>query len=432
MKGFDANSTRRLSQRFSDLRGRLGPGLLFAAAAVGTSHLVQATRAGAGFGLTLITLIVIVCVLKYPLFRFAADYAAVTGESLVAGYARRGRWLVVVMFVTSAIEAIAATAGVALVTASLVRWLFQLSFPVVSIAMGLLALTALLVSVGRYRLLESLTGVFVVGFTVLTLIATFASLGHLVTNDVLPAGVFQVNRENVSFAIAVSGWMPIGNTASIMLAAWVLAKVGKASAIGSQQLINNTRFDFNLGYITSLLLAVCFLVMGAAILYGQSQSLPTASAAFTTAFVGMYAQAVGEWSEKLVLITAIAVMYSTLLAITDGFPRMISQFISALGWIANENPPTRTSYLWSMAAVIGSACCLLIFLLDSFTAFIDLVTITGFLAAPLVAFANQLALSGDNVPLANRPGIWLKRWNLLAIVTLSVATGGFLYLRVIG
>ena len=146
---------------FSSLRARFGPGLLFAAAAVGTSHVVQSTRAGAGFGLTLGLLILLVCLLKYPLFRFAADYAASTGESLVRGYGRRGRALVLVMFITSAIEAIAAVAGVSLVSASIGQWLLGTQFNDVTAAAGLLGITAVLVGLGRYRVLESLTGILV-------------------------------------------------------------------------------------------------------------------------------------------------------------------------------------------------------------------------------------------------------------------------------
>ncbi|MFH1568216.1 MAG: divalent metal cation transporter, partial [Gemmatimonadota bacterium] len=72
------------------LSTKLGPGLLLAAAAVGTSHLVQSTRAGAEYGLTFALPIVLVCLLKYPVFRFAAVYAAATGNTLIEGYARRG------------------------------------------------------------------------------------------------------------------------------------------------------------------------------------------------------------------------------------------------------------------------------------------------------------------------------------------------------
>ena len=71
-----------------------GPGLLWAAAAIGVSHLVQSTRAGAVAGFALAGVILLALVLKYPFFEFGPRYAAATGESLVEGYARIGRWAV--------------------------------------------------------------------------------------------------------------------------------------------------------------------------------------------------------------------------------------------------------------------------------------------------------------------------------------------------
>ena len=49
----------------------LGPGLLFAGAAIGVSHLVQSTRAGADFGFGLLWALLIVNIFKYPFFQFA-------------------------------------------------------------------------------------------------------------------------------------------------------------------------------------------------------------------------------------------------------------------------------------------------------------------------------------------------------------------------
>lgn len=415
-----------MTNRFTALRARLGPGLIFAAAAVGTSHVVQSTRAGAGFGLTLAVLILAICALKYPLFRFAADYAAITGENLVRGYGRQGRVLVLLMFATSAIEAIAATAGISLVSASILKWLLNVDVGDVIAATGLLATTAVVVSLGRYRLLESLTGLLVVVFSVLTIVVTIASLPALASVD-QSFGVFPLTTQNFSFAIAVSGWMPIGNTAAIMLAAWILARKRQTPTT-----LEASRFDFNTGYVTSVILAICFLLIGAAVLYSGNTPMPEASAAFVTTFVGLYTRAIGDWSTLLVSVAALAVMYSTMLAIVDGFPRLLGEFAVELGWVRGSGDHEQTAercFLPAMVAVVASASAVLFFFLKGFASFIDLVTITGFLAAPVVALANQLVIRGTNVPEHLQPSSFLIRWNQIAVGLLALATSGFLYLR---
>ena len=45
---------------------KLGPGLLFAGAAIGVSHLVQSTRAGADFGWGLLWALALSNLFKYP------------------------------------------------------------------------------------------------------------------------------------------------------------------------------------------------------------------------------------------------------------------------------------------------------------------------------------------------------------------------------
>ena len=51
----------------------IGPGFLLAGAAIGVSHLVQATRAGADYGFVLIWALVLACVSKYPFLEFGPD-----------------------------------------------------------------------------------------------------------------------------------------------------------------------------------------------------------------------------------------------------------------------------------------------------------------------------------------------------------------------
>jgi len=71
------------SDKIKGLLSTLGPGILFAGAAIGGSHLVQSTRAGANYGFTLMGLVALTLVLKYPFFQYSHRYAACTGKSLV-------------------------------------------------------------------------------------------------------------------------------------------------------------------------------------------------------------------------------------------------------------------------------------------------------------------------------------------------------------
>ena len=83
-----------LNKLFNHFLSRLGPGLLYAGAAVGVSHLVQSTQAGGMFGFDLIIAIIIIHLIKYPFFEFGPRYTAATGHNILHGYKRLGKWAV--------------------------------------------------------------------------------------------------------------------------------------------------------------------------------------------------------------------------------------------------------------------------------------------------------------------------------------------------
>jgi len=78
---------------------KLGPGLLFAGAAIGVSHLVQSTRAGADFGLGLLWALLLVNLFKYPFFQYGPRYASATGESLLDGYKKMGNGILIAYYI---------------------------------------------------------------------------------------------------------------------------------------------------------------------------------------------------------------------------------------------------------------------------------------------------------------------------------------------
>ena len=103
---------------------KLGPGLLFAGAAIGVSHLVQSTRAGADFGWGLLWALVLSNLFKYPFFQFGARYALATHKSLLDGYAQLGKTYLWVFFFLSLATMFTIQTAVTIVTASLASILF--------------------------------------------------------------------------------------------------------------------------------------------------------------------------------------------------------------------------------------------------------------------------------------------------------------------
>lgn len=97
----------------------LGPGLLFAAAAVGVSHLVQSTRAGAVYGLALVGMVILANVVKYPAFRFGPYYSVATRTSILEGYRRQGTWALVLYGLLTLGTMFTVLGAIGLVTAGL-------------------------------------------------------------------------------------------------------------------------------------------------------------------------------------------------------------------------------------------------------------------------------------------------------------------------
>ena len=134
----------------------LGPGIMFASTAIGVSHLVQCTRAGADYGFTFLWAILVANVLKYPFFEFGSRYANSTGKSLLHGYKDKGIGWLWLYFGLSLVSMLIVTAAVTFVTAGLFSNLFHLDWNVSYVALGLLLVCGAILISGGFRMLDSL------------------------------------------------------------------------------------------------------------------------------------------------------------------------------------------------------------------------------------------------------------------------------------
>lgn len=397
----------------------LGPGLLFAGAAVGVSHLVQSTRAGAAYGLSLLLVIVAANVVKYPAFAFGPRYAAATGTSLLEGYRRQGRWALVLYALLTLGTMFTVQAAVTLVTAVIAKALLHLTWTPLVISALLIALCAALLVIGHYRWLDRLMKVVVALLTVLTVIATVLVVPHI---DWSLSGMWPgAEGWNWLFVAALVGWMPSAIDISVWHSLWTLAK---RRDTGYAPPVKESLLDFNIGYIGTAVLALCFLLLGAGVVHGTGAKIPASGAAFANMVIDLYVQTLGSWSRYLIGGAALMVMFSTTLTVVDGFPRALSALTQRFA--GPEEPgaevgPTERLYYWiAMAVLAAGALIILHQLAKQFTRLIDVATTISFLTAPLLAALNHRAVTGAEVPEADRPGPALRIFSLACIALLSV------------
>ncbi|MFD1063213.1 NRAMP family divalent metal transporter [Winogradskyella litorisediminis] len=381
---------------------KLGPGLLFAGAAIGVSHLVQSTRAGADFGFGLVWALLLVNVFKYPFFRFGPQYAIATKESLIDGYKRLGKWVFVIYFLLTFATMFTIQTAVTIVTASLTSYVI---FEFQSVEIGnfilnsvqiwtiiILLFSAAILIIGRYKLLDRLMKIIIITLTISTLISVFASG----INTEQPFDFTQIfpDQSKWVFLIAFMGWMPAPMDISVWHSVWSLEKQRETEMLD----VKSSIFDFNIGYVTTLILGLGFLTLGALVIYNSDETLQTSAAGFSAQLIQMYTSSLGNWAYSIIGIAAITTMFSTTLTTFDGSPRVLERTTALLSNFKIE----RSYNFWLCVLFLGTIG-IFFFLSSNLGTLVEVATILSFLTAPFYAIANYKLISAKHVPREHRP-----------------------------
>ncbi len=406
----------------------LGPGLLFAATAVGVSHLVQSTRAGADYGLALWAVIVLACAFKYPAFLFGNIYAASTGDSLIDNYRRQGLWVVLLAMVAVIGSAFIGIAALSLVAAGVVKTVFSLPLDARLVAYSLLVLIGIILIAGSYRWFETLIKMLVATFAISTVIATVLVLPSMQW-EMTPVWPETVDLRMVLFIVALAGWMPAPLEGSVMQSLWTCAK---ANSDGRAPTLPESRLDYNIGFTCTLVLALCFMLLGSSIMHSSGIKFEASPAGFAAQIIGLFTTTIGSWSRPIIGAAALAVILSTLVTVVDGYPRAFAATIEVLrGGRAAEVQTSRNTYIFAIITLCAGATLILAFLMTSFKAFIDVSTSVSFCVAPLLAYFNHRAITSKEVPAAARPTGWLYWLSITGITAMGSFALFYLYLLVV-
>lgn len=396
---------------------KLGPGLLFAGAAIGVSHLVQSTRAGSDFGFGLLWALVLVNLFKYPFFQFGPRYALATGESLVDGYKRLGKWVLVTYFVLTFATMFTIQTAVTIVTASLAS---DLLFQFKTIQLGSLALSsvqiwtvlilsicALILVVGKYKFLDRLMKVIIVTLSISTIVAVFSAVTNH-NNSVTFTQVFP-DQNHWVFLIAFMGWMPAPLDISIWHSVWAIEKNKKDENYKTSSAL----FDFNIGYITTIILGIGFLALGALVMYNSSETLSVKATTFSNQLITMYTKSLGSWAYIIIGVAAFTTMFSTTLTTFDASPRVMARTSKLLFKTLKK----LNYFYWLIILFIGTIL-VFFFLSSKLGDLVKVATVLSFLTAPFYAICNYKLMCASHIPSKWKPSKQLHMLSYLGIIFL--------------
>ena len=304
---------------------KLGPGLLFAGAAIGVSHLVQSTRAGADYGWGLLWALLLVNLFKYPFFQFGPRYALATGESLLDGYYKLGKIFLWLYFFLNIATMFTIQTAVTVVTAGLASNLFEIKTNMIHWSIGVTAVCYSILLIGRYKLLDKVIKVIILILTISSVLAVtiafFKGNTSLVFSQMFP------NGDSILFLIAFMGWMPAPMDISIWHSIWILEK---KTDLKNKFSLKEGLFDFNVGYITTVILGICFLGLGALVMFGSGLEFSNKGNEFAGQLIDLYTSNLGESWYMIIAIAAFTTMISTTITTLDASPRAMSKTVQLL------------------------------------------------------------------------------------------------------
>jgi manganese transport protein len=330
--------------RLADTLRYIGPGLIVTASIVGSGELIVTPRVASETGFALLWLIVLGCMVKVFVQIELGRYSVATGKTTLQALDQipgpRFRvswilwvWLAVFLAIISQVGGIIGGTAEVLTTGG---------FPVANhwVAIGIGGSVAVLLALGRYKLVEIFSTILVVIFTIATMVAVAAvqwSKYPITMANLIEGFQFRL-PENLGTAFAALGIIGVGASELIYYPYWCLEK-GYGQRIGSRTTsgwlerargwLRVMRTDAWISMVIYTSATVAFFLLGAAVLHAKGLKVEDKDMIPTLAH--MYEESFGAWGLWIFLIGAFAVLYSTAFAATASNARLLADALSLFG-----------------------------------------------------------------------------------------------------
>ena len=408
-----------MNEKLSRFSKTAGPGILFASTAIGVSHLVQSTRAGAEYGLLLLGVVIVVSLLKYPFFEYGSRYANVTQTSIIDGYKKLGKPVLWMYFLITIASMFFITGAVGFVTAGFFENLFGLEFLGQWTIILLFGICVLILAIGRYNILDSLIKIVAIVLLISTVSAFLLVLWNgpiEPVEDFIPKELW--TSGGILFLLALMGWMPTALDLSAWNSLWTLERIKQTNY---RPKLKETLFEFRLSYLITVILAVMFMTLGSFIFFGSGEELPNSGAEFANKVVTLYTLTIGDWSYLIIAAAAFAVMFGTIIAVFDGYSRSLQRTVELLFTKKEHVIRTkfRSFYILFLFIIFAGSLIVVLQFAGNLREIVDFATVLSFMIAPVIAIFNFRLVTGKFLDKAHQPSNLLKILSFAGIIFLS-------------
>lgn len=319
------------------IKRHLGPSLLWALLGIGTSHIVLSPTLAANFGLVAIWMLGLIFIVKYGAWELGIKYFFATGENVLDGYAEAPgpkNWLVWYGLVAVAMAVIVNTAAVGMSTAAIAISVFPMD--IVSMYTIVVVVSALLILVTDYTLLERFMLSFVAILAVTTLLALFFGppSAELVSETLFAMPALD-NPVFLGLFASAAGLAPTGLGTVFMLGSWSITKNKglehlrkgridmdeKESITYMQKWLAVGMRDWKIGYGFSFVVIAAMALLAANALYPN----PPQNQGMAAALGELLGSAFGPWGAGLMLLGAFAAFWSSVITALDGGARVVTR-----------------------------------------------------------------------------------------------------------
>ena len=300
-------------------------------------------------------------------------------------------------------------AAVTIVTAGLAANLFGITTNATTWSIIITIVCFVLLLIGKYKLLDRVIKLIIIILTLSTLIAVsvaaFNNTQPLEFTQIFPSGTIEI-----TFLIAFLGWMPAPLDISAWHSLWALEKQKD-----NHQNYDTKKsiFDFNVGFIGTLLLAICFVALGTFVMYHSGMQFDNSAGKFAQQLINLYTENLGSGTSIFITVAAFTTMFSTTLTTLDASPRSMARTTELL---FQKN--IKGNYIgWIVLLSIGTIIILTLFI-SNMKVMIEIATIISFLTAPFYAIANFILISSKHTPKEWHPSTAMKVLSYLGIIFL--------------